>query len=262
MLTDLNRFLRSFELRHNVKILFSCELGSRTWGLDSPASDYDIKIVFSRPISDYFTLKEPDDVIREYFNKDYELVEVKDCEIEIEAYDIRKYLSLMMVGNPNVIEWTIAPKYSGDISIEVKDFIRYGLNWINTYKAYRGMAEGNYVKYIKSNNDVTCKRYLYCVRGILNARYIFVNKTMPPLKYEDLLGYFKSKKLVSESIITELRWLADLKRANAVDRLDKRIEILDKFIESELEDRPELKDELPKNVYLLDHELKRVCLDN
>ena len=52
-----------------IKILFCVESGSRSWGLSSKDSDYDVRFVFARPLIEYININKSDDVISAHFNK-------------------------------------------------------------------------------------------------------------------------------------------------------------------------------------------------
>ena len=45
--------LSQIEKRENIRIIYTCESGSRAWGFASPDSDYDVRFVFVRPVQDY-----------------------------------------------------------------------------------------------------------------------------------------------------------------------------------------------------------------
>ena len=48
---------KGLEKKHNIKILFAVENGSRAWRMDSEDSDYDVRFVFVRPIEEYIQIK-------------------------------------------------------------------------------------------------------------------------------------------------------------------------------------------------------------
>ena len=80
--------LSEVEQKHNVKIIYACESGSRAWGFASPDSDYDVRFVYVRDIRDYLRLDSVRDVI------EYELNDIYD----INGWDIKKLLTLLATG--------------------------------------------------------------------------------------------------------------------------------------------------------------------
>ena len=45
---DINAKLRAIESEHQVHVLLACESGSRSFGFESPESDYDVLFIFVR----------------------------------------------------------------------------------------------------------------------------------------------------------------------------------------------------------------------
>ena len=60
---DINAKLRIIESEHQVRVLFACESGSRSWGFASPESDYDVRFIFVRRTEDYLAVFPPRDTI-------------------------------------------------------------------------------------------------------------------------------------------------------------------------------------------------------
>ncbi|MCT8138108.1 nucleotidyltransferase domain-containing protein [Anaerobacillus sp. CMMVII] len=52
----INQQLQLVENTHNVKIIFACEAGSRSTGLDTENSDYDVRFLYIRPIKWYLSI--------------------------------------------------------------------------------------------------------------------------------------------------------------------------------------------------------------
>ena len=55
--------LNEIEQKYNVTILYAVESGSRAWGFASPDSDYDVRFIYKRKVSDYLKLEKQRDVI-------------------------------------------------------------------------------------------------------------------------------------------------------------------------------------------------------
>ncbi|MCW0134169.1 nucleotidyltransferase domain-containing protein, partial [Burkholderia pseudomallei] len=55
--------LDDVERRHDVKVLFACESGSRGWGFASPDSDYDVRFVYVHQRDWYLRVEPQRDVI-------------------------------------------------------------------------------------------------------------------------------------------------------------------------------------------------------
>ena len=91
--------LSEIEEKHNVKIIYACESGSRAWGFASPDSDYDVRFVYVRDVRDYLRLERIRDVI------EYELNDIYD----INGWDIKKLLLLLAKSNPVIFEWADSP---------------------------------------------------------------------------------------------------------------------------------------------------------
>ena len=55
--------LADIETRHDVRVLFACESGSRGWGFASPDSDYDVRFVYVHKLPRYLSVEAQRDVI-------------------------------------------------------------------------------------------------------------------------------------------------------------------------------------------------------
>lgn len=74
--------LEEIEDKEQIKVLFAVESGSRSWGVESPDSDYDVRFIYVRKQEEYLKLQEQKDVI------EWQLDEVLD----INGWDLRKTL--------------------------------------------------------------------------------------------------------------------------------------------------------------------------
>ena len=96
---DIERRLIAVESAEGVRLLMAVESGSRAWGFPSPDSDYDVRFVYVRPRDWYLSLVPGRDVI------DYPIVD----EIDLNGWDVRKSLGLLLKSNAVVSEWMNSP---------------------------------------------------------------------------------------------------------------------------------------------------------
>jgi len=84
------------ELREKNLIILECISGSKAYGLDTPTSDTDIKGVFLLPKVDYYGLN----YIPQISNESNDIV----------FYELRRFMELLSVNNPNILELLNTPK--------------------------------------------------------------------------------------------------------------------------------------------------------
>ena len=82
-----------------MRVLLAVESGSRAWGFESPDSDFDVRLVYVRPIEYYLRLQSTRDVL------EWRLDEVLD----VSGWDLDKALRLMRGANPSLFEWLASP---------------------------------------------------------------------------------------------------------------------------------------------------------
>ncbi len=93
------------ESDHGVRVLWAIESGSRAWGFPSPDSDYDCRFLYLHRVEDYLGLRARRDVIETPLDKVF----------DVNGWDVRKALALMVKGNATVGEWLRSPiVYRGD----------------------------------------------------------------------------------------------------------------------------------------------------
>ena len=63
MQEKIQQYLQQIETDKDITILLACETGSRAWGIPSPESDYDIRIIYVHKKDWYLSLSEKKDSI-------------------------------------------------------------------------------------------------------------------------------------------------------------------------------------------------------
>ena len=81
--------LLELEQNENIKILYTCESGSRAWGFASPDSDFDVRFTYARPANDYLSITDVPDNVGLPVNE----------VLDIGGWDIKKALKLFLKSN-------------------------------------------------------------------------------------------------------------------------------------------------------------------
>lgn len=221
MKKKINEICKDLEKQHKIKILFAIESGSRLWRIDSIDSDYDIRFVFVRPIEDYLRI-----------DKLKEVIGYEENNIEFVGFDIYKFSKLLRASNSNTIEWLLSDIiYYGKKPKEFLNFIAKNFNPTAMFHHYLSMCRQNYLKYIKSGNKVTYKKYLYAMRGLLNAIYIKKIKKIPPINFNLAL---QKKNIIPENIRKCLLRIIELKKIGKEEEIIENSKSFDSFIEKQL----------------------------
>jgi len=98
------------EVKKNGWLIFETIAGSRAYGLDTPASDTDIKGVFVLPKELFYSL--------EY------TAQVSNETNDIVYYELRKFMELLLKNNPNIMELLKTPEASVLYKHPAMDFIK------------------------------------------------------------------------------------------------------------------------------------------
>lgn len=151
--------LEGIESDHGVRILFAVESGSRAWGFASPDSDYDVRFVYVRSAEWYLSLEKRRDVIE---------LPIKD-DMDVNGWDIRKALPLLLKGNPAVLEWLQSPIVYRRTP-EMADLVNLA-DRMNHRRAlrhhYLHLGLNEFRREIAGRDRVRLKKYFYCLRPAL-----------------------------------------------------------------------------------------------
>ncbi|RLL45119.1 nucleotidyltransferase domain-containing protein [Oceanobacillus piezotolerans] len=180
ILNTLNRI----ELDYGIKILYSCEVGSRAFGLASQHSDYDVRFIYVHKTLHYLEI----DPIGIGKKKDYIDVPVQG-NLDIHGWELTKALKLFRKSNPSLLEWL----HSSIIYLEpfttiqqLKAIQNEAVELKSCMYHYLNMAKNNLSKlsYMESEN---VKDYLNVARPILFCKWIENHLSFPPTLDMNLL---------------------------------------------------------------------------
>ena len=219
--TEILKKLEEIEKSEDVRILHCVESGSRAWGFSSPDSDFDVRFIYVRNRNFYLKLEKTRDVI------DWQL----DDTLDINGWDVQKALRLIYKSNLTAFEWNNSPiiyKTSPEWH-EIGKIIDGFFSVKSGVNHYLSLAKSTNTAYLK-HDFVRLKKYFYAIRPILACKWIFQNKTPPPMLFSDLVESQLPLQLKPE--IEKL--LARKVIAQEKEKIPQ-IQIINDFIENEIE---------------------------
>ncbi|MCY3875968.1 MAG: DUF429 domain-containing protein [Rhodobacteraceae bacterium] len=214
--------LSEIERQESVRILLAVESGSRAWGFPSPDSDFDVRFLYARPRDWYLSIDRRRDVIE---------CPTEDM-LDINGWDIRKALGLLMKANPVLSEWLFSPvRYKEDLACterlrELAARVAFGRP---ARFHYLHLGRSSYKKDIAARETVPLKKYFYALRPALALRWLRSRPDPPPM---DLPGLRAGLRL-APGLDAEFDRLIAAKAEMTELGKGPRIGALDRFIESE-----------------------------
>lgn len=215
--------LREIADQHGVKILFAVESGSRAWGFPSPDSDYDVRFVYARPADWYLSIFPGRDVI------EIPIDEVLD----INGWDIRKALGLLLKPNPVMLEWLSSPihyVWNEAICDRLIEFSHRVAHRNACLHHYLHLAESQWAKHVGDNAEVNFKKYFYILRPALAIRWIRLHpETSPPMNLQAMVEGLD----LADNTVGEIARLLELKSKAKEIGSGSRIPEIDALIAEE-----------------------------
>lgn len=170
------------EATEGVRLLMAIESGSRAWGFPSPDSDYDARFIYVRPRDWYLSLVPGRDVIERA---------IVD-EIDLNGWDVRKTLGLLLKSNAVVSEWMLSPiRYRVDDPFVAKlaalaDALIDPRALAHHYANLGRHASSRWLE--RASGDVPVKKYFYALRPALAVRALRLNPNVrPPMNLQALI---------------------------------------------------------------------------
>ncbi len=259
MKSRIKKICKRIEKEHDVKILFAVENGSRAWKMHSKDSDYDVRFVFARKLEEYVQIKQPKDVIEAGFDSKGKPCKKEGALIDMCGFDIFKYLKLLSSSNPTTIEWLMSDiVYHGKQNKAFKRFAKKHFSKKALYMHYKSMCKNNYLKYLKSGNMVTYKKYLYAYRGLVNAKWIEHKGTIPPMVFSEAVN--RMKGILPERILNKLNNIIKLKAEGMEKDIIENIVEMDRHIENFLKERDEVESGEKPPLEKLNKQLRKILI--
>lgn len=191
MKTTIQQKLAEIEKSNGIKILYSCESGSRAWGFPSPDSDYDVRFIYTRQLEGYLTIQP---------KKDHLSFPIND-ELDIYGWDISKVLHLITRSNTTPFEWLQSPVIYKEDATFKNELWTLCQNYFcprSNIHHYLGIARG--AMETMNGEDIKIKKLFYVLRPILAALWCVEKDTIAPMSIYplmDLLSDDLHKKVLS-----------------------------------------------------------------
>ncbi|OQP58369.1 nucleotidyltransferase domain-containing protein [Niastella populi] len=171
--------LAEVEKENGIKILFSCESGSRGWGFPSPDSDYDVRFIYVRPYRYYLSVMERADDLNFAINGD----------LDMYGWDLRKVLQLTRKSNVTPFEWLQSPiiyRQEPGFKEELWALCQHYFGRRSNIHHYLGIAQGALAG-IANGNEIAIKKLFYVLRPLLAARWCLEKQQIAPMTIGPLM---------------------------------------------------------------------------
>lgn len=191
MKTIIKQKLTEIEKAYGIKILYSCESGSRAWGFPSPDSDYDVRFIYKRSFDDYLTI---------YPKKDHLSFPIND-ELDIYGWDISKVLQLITKSNTTPFEWLQSPMVYKEDAIFKNELWMLCQSYFcprSNIHHYLGITRG--AMETMDGEEIKIKKLFYVLRPMLAALWCVERGKIAPMSIfplMDLLTDDLRKKVLS-----------------------------------------------------------------
>ncbi|MFB6099864.1 MAG: DNA polymerase beta superfamily protein [Candidatus Nanohalobium sp.] len=233
------REFTSEELAEDEEPLFYALSGSHLYGFPSEkGGDIDIRGFHAVNSEEHLKLDSPREQLEVEKEWDSSFTQSK---MDLVSYELKKFGYLVFKTNFNVLEWifgeNIVWNQREEELEELQEIVESHLPADVPYH-YRGMAEQNYDKFLNPDSgsyNLSAKKYLYVLRGLLGAKFIQENHELEPdiTKMADQLLKKEEKEIIEELIEEKLEKETETASKELREEADKLINDLFDDVEVE-----------------------------
>ena len=256
MYNKIAKLCRAIEKEEKVTILFAVENGSRAWRMESADSDYDVRFVYHRPLKEYLNLTRPKEVIEKFYDaKSRPLEHSQGSYIDMVGHDVFKFLTLLSKSNPTAIEWLVSDiVYYGEQNKVFKKFALENFSKKALFYHYHSICKKMYLEY--TGRAITGKKYLYSLRGLVNAKYVQQFGKIPPIRFTQAVRDVS----IAEDVKNKCFEIIKLKQKGKEKEVIGRIGVFDNYIEKFIAANDQLEAPVPADLSPLETELRKILL--
>lgn len=191
---DIESRLVTVAGEEGVRLLMAVESGSRAWGFPSPDSDYDVRFLYVRTRGEYLALQPIRDVVER---------PIVD-EIDLNGWDIRKALELLLKHNAVLSEWVDSPiRYIADDPVveRLADLATHFFNPRGYALHYASLGKGSVERWFDAEGQIAVKRYFYALRPALSVRALRLDPSQrPPMSIQPLMEAAQLEKALVDQV--------------------------------------------------------------
>lgn len=225
---EIDRRLEVIKAEEDVRLLAVVESGSRAWGFPSPDSDYDVRFIYAHKRDWYLSLVPGRDVIER---------PIVD-EIDLNGWDVRKALGLLLKSNAVVSEWIESPiRYIDDdpVIARITALADDVLDGRALAYHYTNLGRRNADRWLDGDGDVPVKKYFYALRPAIAILSILQNDgKRPPMNLQQLMASCD----LSPTLVADIEELVEAKKRTNERSNGTRKPALDTFIREQLDKAP------------------------
>lgn len=206
------------EREQAIRILLAVESGSRAWGFPSRDSDYDVRFLYVRPIEAYLAVTPQRDVIERPI----------DALLDINGWDLRKALQLVLRSNAVLIEWLTSPvRYRSWFGAdEFLDLAHSAASLAALTYHYQHQARSSFDSVSNAGRPVRLKSYCYALRSALAISWIRQRGEAPPMA----IGALIAGLALPEALVRSIHPLIAEKLEATEDATTPRLATIDAFV--------------------------------
>ena len=237
-LERISELIKQIETENDIEIISAIDNGSRSMGINTEESDFDIRFIFihNRRVK-HVTGNYP-----ESFNMFFD-----DGLYDFDGWSVDKAVKHLRESNPSLIEWL----YSPIVFVDKYNFISKSLatikimhNKLSMFYHYSSMAVTNYKTFIKDKDQVMYKKYIYVIRPLMMLMHLDTDsEDLVVTKFTDLHERVRSQfsDEINSNIEEVVRLKQTMKGIEGVPFLG-----LNKWIEEYLVEIDKMKDKKSK----------------
>lgn len=232
MQQEILETLKKIESDHQVRIMYACESGSRAWGFASTDSDYDVRFIYCHSKDYYLSV----------FEDKRDVIELPiDNLLDVNGWDLKKVLNLLYKNNLALFEWINSPVTYLDANVkeQLSDLIEQCFRVDRAHYHYLSMAKGFYQDHIIDKEKPNMKKLFYCLRSTFACLWVDKFKTMPPVKFKEML----IPELAGANLIQEIKQLMKEKLLKGEKDITDNCMLCPRFLEESLDYLSALKPE-------------------